>query len=236
MTADPRHDYLAAYRRSVESPSGALDANLQAVLERAGHGSGVEATPKRWAASVLVVKFATAALVTTGLGWGAVSMLTDDAPPTTARAVAPAEPDAPKAPAPRPASRSVPAAPPPAPALASSEPAQPPATARPSTPRVRTSAPTPESQGAADRLREELALLERAQKHLRAGNIAAANRALQDHARRFPQGTLSIERSAWTAIAACSGTGPQPKAAARSFVLTYKDTPLSAKVKTECSL
>ena len=36
MTADPRNDYLAAYRRSVESPPGARENNLQAVLERAG--------------------------------------------------------------------------------------------------------------------------------------------------------------------------------------------------------
>ena len=96
--------------------------------------------------------------------------------------------------------------------------------------------PKPEPQAAADRLREELALLEGAQQHLRDGKIAQANRALREHARRFPQGTLSVERSAWSAIAACSGSGPQPKAAARSFILTHEDTPLGAKVKVECGL
>lgn len=234
MTADPRNDYLAAYRRSVESPSGVRDANLQAVLERAGHVEAAQGTPTRWAASALIIKFTTVALVTTGLGWGAVSVLSDDAPQPTTKAVASDQPALTPAAAPRPTQRSkasavVPVAPPTAPALE-------PVSATPSAPRSRAVTPKPEPQAAADRLREELALLEGAQQHLRDGKIAQANQALREHARRFPQGTLSVERSAWSAIAACSGSGPQPQAAARSFVLTHEDTPLGAKVKVECGL
>lgn len=234
MTADPRNDYLAAYRRSVESPGGVQDANLQAVLERAGHAEAAQATPTRWAASALIIKFTTVALVTTGLGWGAVSVFSDDAPLPSAKAVVSPQPAPTPAAPPRSTQRSkasavVPVVPPAAPALE-------PVAAAPSTPRVRTVTPKPEPQAAADRLREELALLEGAQQHLRDGKIAQANQALREHARRFPQGTLSVERSAWSAIAACSGSGPQPKAAARSFILTHEDTPLGAKVKVECDL
>lgn len=236
MTADPRNDYLAAYRRSVDSSTEIRDANLAAVLERAGHVAAVEPATTRWAASALIIKFTTVALVTTGLGWGAVSVLSDDSPPPPPPpapvAVAAAQPTPAPTSTPHRAqgSRATTVAPMPPP----SESAPEPLLAVPSAPRVHTVAPEPLADD--DRLREELALLEDAQQHLRSGEIGQANRALREHARRFPQGTLWVERSAWSAIAACSGAGPQPKAAARSFILTHEDTPLGAKVKVECGL
>ncbi len=236
MTADPRHDYLAAYRRSVESSVQVRDANLQAVLQRANRVDAVQAGPTRWAASALfikVIKVTTVAVATTGLGWGAVSVLSKDArPPVVTTTSAPATPTPVPAPLPPswPAQRSKTAAVIPTPPPDEPTPIVTPASA----PRVHATTPKPEA--AADRLREEIALLESAQQHLAAGRVAQADRALRDHAHRFPQGTLSIERSAWSAIAACSGSGPQPKAAARSFILTHGDTPLGAKVKVMCGL
>jgi len=235
MTADPRHDYLAAYRRSVESSTEVRDANLQAVLERSGRVGADAATGTRWAASALIIKFTTVALVTTGLGWGVVAVLSDDAPSPAPTVVAAAVPAPAPAPNPHPAAQKAAAAPATVPVAV--VPAPEPVTATPAAAAVRVQGRTqPEPQAADDRLREELALLGDAQQHLRDGRIAEANSALREHARRFPQGTLSVERSAWRAIAACSGSGPQPKAAARSFILTQEDTPLSAKVKSECGL
>lgn len=235
MTADPRNDYLAAYRRSVESPPGARENNLQAVLERAGQLEAAEPAPARWAASALILKLTTVALVTTGLGWGAVSVLSEDAPQPAVNAVTPAPEVTQPAPPARAASLASPAT------ISKPEPAAPtpqPIAVPETAPRHPTVAPKPESkpEAAADRLREEIALLDSAQRHLAAGHIAQADRVLREHARRFPRGTLSLERSAWSAIAACSGSGPQPKAAARSFILTHADTPLGAKVKAECDL
>lgn len=235
MTADPRNDYLAAYRRSVESSTEIRDANLAAVLERSGHAEAAEATPTRWAASALIIKFTTVALVTTGVGWGAVSVFAGDIPPPAPTEFASAERASTAATPAPPAQRSRAAAL--APSPPPSEPALEPAAAPPpAAPRARNVPAKPKPRAAADRLGEELALLENAQQHLRDGKIAQADQALREHARRFPQGTLSVERSAWRAIAACAGSGPQPKAAARSFVLTHEDTPLGAKVKVECDL
>lgn len=233
MTADPRHDYLAAYRRSVESPPGVSEANLQAVLDRADRVEAADVTPTRWAASALIIKLTTVAVVTTGLGWGAVSVLSKDAPQPAVAAEVPRDSVSTPAAAPRPASK-----PPLPPTAAPVTPSIQPAAAPVPEPRSATVTPKrrAEPQAAADRLREELALLEAAQKHLAADRVGQANRALREHARRFPQGTLAVERSAWSAIASCSGSGPQPKAAARSFILTHEDTPLGAKVKAECGL
>ncbi len=230
MSSDPRNDYLAAYRRSVATPPAVRDANLQAVFERAAAIEAEPAPASRWAASVLVLKITTAALITTGLGWAAVSAVSSE-DTTDAPVAAVAAPEPTPSPAPAPA----PEAPP-------SPPAQPPAapevTAAPGAPapiRPRAAVPS-ETSEASDRLREEIALLESAQTHLVAGRLIQAEQSLREHARRFPRGSLAVERTAWRAIVACSANGSQPKAAARSFLLTHGDSPLGAKVKAKCGL
>jgi TolA-binding protein len=57
-----------------------------------------------------------------------------------------------------------------------------------------------------DRLAEEVELLSRAQTELRAGRFDTALRSLEEHARKFPRGTLAQERRA-TRIQALCGSG-----------------------------
>ena len=222
---DPRHDYLAAYRRSIETPAGVRNENLQAVLDRAAAIEDTPAEPTRWAAALLVLKISSVAVVGAGLGWAGLHALEPSAErpeqslevaerPQTAEPPILAEPSLP--------------------AAAVAPPIVEPAPVEAAPPQRARAVAKPEPK--ADQLREELALLESARAHLRAGNREKATRSLSEHARRFPQGNLSTERTAWRAIVACSGSDGQPKAAARSFILTHGDTPLAAKVKAECGL
>lgn len=224
MTRDVRDDYLAAYRRSVSTPSGVQQANLSAVLERAAALEAEPAPRARWAAAGLVLKISTVAVLTAGLGYAALRPSTDPVP-TVAPEVEPRAEAVPPAPPPTPRS-----APPKTPAPRPVEaPAPRPTRAEPQRPTVAAASP-------ADLLRQELALLEAAQRHLDAGRHQAASASLAEHARRFPQGALATERAAWRAIVACAGSSAQPRAAARSFILTHGDTPLAAKVKQACDL
>ncbi|MFN3183055.1 MAG: hypothetical protein ACE37F_13735 [Nannocystaceae bacterium] len=175
---------------------------------------------------MLGLKITSVAVVGAGLGWAGVRAASDAPADHVASTAQVHEDPAPAAAPPMVAEPAPAVVPTPAPAKETLR-----AAASPS-PR-RASKPT---DAVADELREELALLEAAQAHLRAGRHAEAAASLREHARRFPQGALSTERSAWRAIVACSGSGPQPKAAARSFILTHGDTPLAAKVKAECEL
>lgn len=76
------------------------------------------------------------------------------------------------------------------------EPAPPVVVAPPS-----SDAPAPRPR---DRLAEEVALLSRATKALRAGRAAEALKALDEHQAKFPRGALSEERRAAKAEALCS--------------------------------
>lgn len=224
---DPRQDYLAAYRRSTASPPGTRESNLRAVLDRAAALDDPPAQPARWAAALLVLKITTVTVLSGGVGWALVTALSDDATAPPSPVSVAETPEAPPAapPAVRPAAAVVS---PPLEVVEEAPPTE--APVRRARPVVRT------TDTVADELREELALLEAAQSYLRAGQHSKATASLREHARRFPQGALSTERSAWRAIVACSSAGSQPQAAARSFILTHGDTPLAAKVKAECNL
>ncbi|MEM6296152.1 MAG: hypothetical protein AAGA54_33075 [Myxococcota bacterium] len=226
---DERTDYLAAYRRSAATPPGVREDNLAAIYERAAAIDEEEAAPRtRWAASALVLKISTAALLTTGVGVAVAMSQREPTPEPVASAAAPS-PSAPVATAvPRP---------PAAPKEVTAEPAQPepvPLQAPAPTPRARKKPSAP--QTSPDQLEQELTLIESAREHLEAGRRDDARRSLREHARRFPAGTLATEREAWAAIVQCGGESSQPRAAARSFVLTHEDTPLAAKVKRACKL
>ena len=65
-------------------------------------------------------------------------------------------------------------------------------------------APVAPAASGRDRLAEEVALLSRATKALRAGRAGEALRALDEHQSRFPRGALSEERRAAKAEALCS--------------------------------
>ncbi|HET7539137.1 MAG TPA: hypothetical protein VFK05_04675 [Polyangiaceae bacterium] len=68
--------------------------------------------------------------------------------------------------------------------------------------------PAPEAkapaQPARDALAEEVALLSRATRDLRAGRAAAALKSLDEHQRKFPHGMLAVERRAVRAQTLCT--------------------------------
>ncbi len=227
---DERTDYLAAYKRSVATPPGVREDNLAAIYDRAAAIEDERAAPRtRWAASVLVLKISTAAVLTTGIGVAVATAVSGASSESESVAVAPTVEPARLAPAP-----AKPMAP--ASAVATPNAVEPAPVATPTPPvrpRVKPSVP---AVAPADQLEQELALIEAARGHLEVGKRDAARRSLREHARRFPAGTLAAERDAWTAIVQCGSESAQPRAAARSFILTHGDTPLAAKVKNACGL
>lgn len=88
-------------------------------------------------------------------------------------------------------------------------------------PAARELAPTP------DTLREELALLERANRALRNGDHVGVRRALGEHRTRFPQGSLSIERRGLEALLACE---LNDRGSAESFVAAHGRAPVARRV------
>ena len=88
-------------------------------------------------------------------------------------------------------------------------------------PAARELAPTP------DTLREELALLERANRALRNGDHAGVRLALGEHRARFPQGSLSIERRGLEALLACE---LNERGSAESFVAAHGRAPVARRV------
>lgn len=98
-----------------------------------------------------------------------------------------------------------------------------------------TPAPTPTSL---DELPAETALLRRAQAALTLHTVAAAREALDaldEHARRFPEGTLAEERDATRALALCvAGRVEAAQSAARSFLAAHPSSPLAHRVRAAC--
>lgn len=94
-------------------------------------------------------------------------------------------------------------------------------------------APTP-----IDELPAETALLRRAQAALAAHTATSpddALAALDEHARRFPAGTLAEERDATRALALCAaGRITEAQSAARSFLAAHPTSPLAHRVRSAC--
>lgn len=81
----------------------------------------------------------------------------------------------------------------------------------------------------------EIAVLAEAQKALAAGQPALALRFLDDHARAFPQGALSEERSLARVIALCKlGRIESARRAARPLLQKAPDSPLSDRIRAAC--
>jgi hypothetical protein len=93
-----------------------------------------------------------------------------------------------------------------APAPLAIEPAQPPQEAAPAEPANTASGEPPASKlpRSRDSLAQEVLLLSKAASDLRAGRPAEALKALDEHQRRFPHGTLGVERRAAKAQALCA--------------------------------
>lgn len=105
----------------------------------------------------------------------------------------------------------------------------------PTAPAAETPAPAPAT---IDELPAETALLRRAQAALAAHTATSADdalAALDEHARRFPSGTLAEERDATRALALCAaGRVAEAQSAARSFLAAHPTSPLAHRVRSAC--
>ncbi|HMA93477.1 MAG TPA: hypothetical protein VKP30_12370 [Polyangiaceae bacterium] len=93
------------------------------------------------------------------------------------------------------------------------------------------------SRGAPSTLEAELALLGKAQHALKSGQPNDALRALDEHARRFPSGVLSAERTGVKPVALCqAGRLDEGRAAARSYLRVVPNSVLSKRIRVACQL
>lgn len=91
--------------------------------------------------------------------------------------------------------------------------------------------------GPADRLREEVALIGRVKAALDDGRPSDAMMELDDHARRFPDGELTLERRGYRAIALCAlGRDTEGRGAGRAFVKGHPGSTLAGRVQVACGL
>jgi hypothetical protein len=106
-------------------------------------------------------------------------------------------------------------------------------------PRATGLAPPPVSArgfASAEEPSDELALVSSMQLALRSGNPARALAVANEHARRFPSGTLSQEREGARAIARCQLAEPAARASMQSaFEARYPGSPYAARVKAACT-
>ncbi|MCX4247614.1 hypothetical protein [Paraliomyxa miuraensis] len=237
--------YWEAYEATLEPPPERAARNLARIRERIAAGERVDDEPwssdrdarhdrtRRSAAAGLLVLGKPAA-ISVGLGVGTLLMIKLAVtawvglgpPPATEPAAASshaskAEPPT-LAPAAEPASAGVSDAPP-SPTWA---------------PEVETSlAPSPPHTSARpveDRLRAEVALMDRARTALERDDARVLWRLLDEHERRFPRGALVEERSAWRAVAACRLHHADAAARAGRFVREHPGSAQVAKVRQAC--
>ena len=129
------------------------------------------------------------------------------------------------------------APPPPAPLATSVEPVaqapEPPAVAT-----VATAATVAPAKASAKKstLEEELLLMQQAQSALGSGQPGKALVLLDEHAARFPNGTLSEERAGARVLALCALHRGDAKKAGEAFLVAHPTSPLAARVRTACDL
>ncbi len=96
-------------------------------------------------------------------------------------------------------------------------------------------APSPEVPGPSG-LAQERAILGVAWAALARGDHADALAQAQVHAKRFPQGTLGVERQAIATIAGCNGKRVGWSARAQGFLERHGKAPLARRVRQACEL
>ncbi|MCR9162543.1 MAG: RNA polymerase sigma factor [Nannocystaceae bacterium] len=95
-------------------------------------------------------------------------------------------------------------------------------------------APTVDS---ADRLRDEVVLIGGVKAALDDGRASDAMRQLDEHARRFPEGELTLERWGYRAVALCAlGKRAQGRGAGKTFVKAHPGSSLAGRVRAACGL
>lgn len=229
LTAEERAIFLLA--RSHEDPSDAVRERVHdAVLARVGTAVAVGATVAAASATAKAAGVTTvytgktilssllivAGCAAVGLGAGLATRPDVSPPPAAATVVPPASGSAP--------ARALPPAPSPAPPVASA-PAP-----------LASSPPTaPPSAAPEDHLASELALLQQAQKKIRAGDPRAALSLLDEHARRHPRGALQQEAAAARILALCdAGRREEARAEAARFLEAAPSSPLAERVRNAC--
>src|SRR5690606_11267650 len=86
-------------------------------------------------------------------------------------------------------------------------------------------------------LHDEAALLAVAQQRISQGDPRGALTALVEHRTRFPQGALSLERQATTALARClSGQMAQGRSEAERFRRQHPNSPMVKRLESACKL
>jgi hypothetical protein len=217
-------------------------ASIARAATGAGTGAGASAGAAGAGAGVSLVlpaKWIGAALLVAAVGGGSASVvLTQRGAPIRAGTVLSAQPASAPAPTAPAASLEIPASG--APALAAVASASPPntqvepriATRRVTAPVSVSSSPPP---APAARVAAEARLLRRADEALREGDAARAMTLLDDHARAYPNGVLSEERSAERVSALCKiGRVAEAKREAARFLQATPDSPLAGTVRSSC--
>lgn len=211
--------------QSAHPTGAALGEHAAGPLGQSGLGQsgwwGASATAKLLLASVAVV------------GMGAAVVLWPAAPVSSADQVAP--------------SRSVPKTPPVLPMVPASAPVaaspEEPTPVAPSALPLELPTPTPPARAATgsdvsvSSLDAELALISSAQQALQGGAPAKALEVLDQHAREFPRGVLSVERSGLRAVALCAANRlPEGQSAGQAFLSRNPRSPLAARIRGVCRL
>lgn len=88
----------------------------------------------------------------------------------------------------------------------------------------------------ASTLKEEAALMSRAQAALQRGDTGAALVVLTEHREKFPRGVLAGEREAAVSVAYCKNGDPRGRERAARFVATYPDSPMVQRLQSACKL
>jgi hypothetical protein len=97
-------------------------------------------------------------------------------------------------------------------------------------------APTQASAaGPGDALAKEAKLLSRAQAAMRDGDPERALAALAEHARRFPAGTMQLERDALHVIASCE-LDPQNASHAHAVLADPRAASYASRIRRACKL
>jgi TolA-binding protein len=109
------------------------------------------------------------------------------------------------------------------------------ASATPQTPASGATAAVQSKKPATDTLAEEIALLRRAQAALRSGNASGALSLLDEHATRFPKGTLAHERLVTRVQALCkAGRIAQARGLYRAIAGGNPRSPHLAALRNSC--
>lgn len=87
-----------------------------------------------------------------------------------------------------------------------------------------------------ERFAEELVLLQRAERAIRAGNGPLARSFIADLEARFPRTALRQERAAVLVLAACAALEPDAAGAARSFIARHPTSVYLDRIRDTCDL